>query len=273
MERGVALLIVLWMLALLALIVAGFTMTSHSNIQLARNQVDSARARALADAGVTRAIVGLTQPGLLWLADGRIYDWQFGGGDIQISIQDEGGKISLNAAPPAVLQSAFAYAGSGDDLGASLAAAIIDRRERRLGPSTDDLAFAMIEDLETVPGMTAQLYFRVAPLLSPYARSPQVDPTTAPRDVLMALPNADPVEIDTYLAARATRGTAQPSPLPTLLSVGRYVAQGQAGVVTIHARATTDTGAVFIREATVSLQARGTRPFTTLAWSQVLAGP
>lgn len=270
-----ALLIVLWMLALLALVVAAFTLTSHSDIQLARNQVDAARARALADAGITRAVIGLSDPDPTrrWLADGRSYDWLFGGGRIAIAIKDEGGKISLNQAPPEALQSAFAYAGASDDLSASLAEAVIDRRQALLGHPNTGPAFAAMEDLQTLPGMTAQLYYRAAPLLTVFSQSAGVDPMTASRDVLMALPGADANEIDGFLAARAAQGTPGALPPAPPISIGRYLDQGQSGTVTIRAKATTDTGAVFIRTATITLQANGTQPFVTQAWSQEIAVP
>jgi general secretion pathway protein K len=276
-ERGIALLIVLWMLALLALVIAGFTLTSHTDIQLGRNQVDSARARALADAGVARAVIGLNEPDAAhrWLADGRPYDWRFGGGDVAISIQDEGGKINLNAASEEVLKSAFAYIGAADDLGASLAQAIVDRRAPTSleEPATNGPAFAVMEDFETLPGMTPQIYYRIAPLVTVYGQSELVDMLTASRDVLLALPDADPNEIDEFLAARATQGTPDAEPLPAPLSVRRYLTQGSSGTVTIRARATTDTGAVFIRDATIRLQGDAAHPFITQAWRQEIALP
>lgn len=270
-----ALLIVLWMLALLALVVAAFTLTSHSDIQLARNQVDAARARELADAGVTRAIVGLNDPDPTrrWIADGRPYSWRFGDGAVVISIRDEGGKINLNAAPQEALQSAFTYAAAGDDLGASLAQAVIDRRQALPGRGNTDPAFTVMEDLQTLPGMTAPIYYRATALMTVYSQSSGVNPMTASRDVLMALPNADPNEIDEFLAARAAQGTPGALPPEPPLSISRYLAEGQSSTVTIRAQATTDTGAVFIRIATITLQANGTQPFVTKAWSQEIAVP
>ncbi len=55
-QRGIALLIVLWGLVLLAVIAAAFTTETRTEMALARNLVENAKARALADAGVYRAI-------------------------------------------------------------------------------------------------------------------------------------------------------------------------------------------------------------------------
>jgi general secretion pathway protein K len=210
-----------------------------------------------------------------WLADGRTYDWRFGGGDVAISIEDEGGKINLNAASEDVLKSAFAYVGAADDRGASLAQAIVDRRAPMTleEPPTRGPAFAVMEDFETLPGMTPQIYYRIAPLVTVYGQSELIDMLTASRDVLLALPDADTNEIDEFLAARATQGTPDAQPLPAPLSVRRYLMQGSSGTVTVRARATTDTGAVFIRDATIRLQGDAAHPFVTQAWRQEIALP
>ncbi len=55
-QRGLALVVVLWVLVLLSLIAASFTRTTRTEVNLASNLIDNAKAEALADAGVYRAI-------------------------------------------------------------------------------------------------------------------------------------------------------------------------------------------------------------------------
>jgi general secretion pathway protein K len=266
------------MLALLALVIAGFTLTSRSDIQLARNQTEAARARELADAGVTRAIMALSQPDPAhrWIADGRSYVWHFGNGEIVLSLQDENGKISVTMAPQEMLQSAFAYAGANDNTATALARAVLDRRRPNLDQAADHPAstpaFSIIEDLQKLPAMTPRIYYRTAPLMTVYNQSAGIDPNTASRDVLLALPNADPNDIDSFLAARAAQSEGGLPPTPPL-SLGRYFAPAQSGTITIRARATTDTGAVFVRQATVSLRGDGSQPLVVQAWRQELTIP
>ncbi len=59
-QRGLALVTVLWVPMLLALIAASFTRTTRTEINLTRNLIDNAK--ALADAGVYRAVYGLLAP-------------------------------------------------------------------------------------------------------------------------------------------------------------------------------------------------------------------
>ena len=129
-SRGVALLAVLWVTTLLAAIAVSFVGSIRTETTVTRNLVDSAKAQALADAGVYRAIVALYQgfeevpsvAGAAELAlpdtgtqdeaaasaaalasagplkaDGRPYLWAFEGSTLKITVQSEAGKIDLNA--------------------------------------------------------------------------------------------------------------------------------------------------------------------------------
>ena len=58
-QRGLALVAVLWVLMLLSLVAASFMRTTRTEINLTRNLIESAKAEALADAGVYRAIYGV----------------------------------------------------------------------------------------------------------------------------------------------------------------------------------------------------------------------
>ena len=104
-ERGIALITVLWVLALLSVIALGLTVQTRSELQLARNLVDGARARALAEAGVFLAVPRLLDqnPATQWHADGEVHEFAYGGGRIRVTLQDEGGKIDINAAPDELL--------------------------------------------------------------------------------------------------------------------------------------------------------------------------
>ncbi len=61
-QSGIALVIVLWVIALLAVIAVSFTTATRSQGNLVRNLVENAKAEALADAGLYRAIFELLAP-------------------------------------------------------------------------------------------------------------------------------------------------------------------------------------------------------------------
>ena len=73
-QRGFALLIVLWTLALLALLGTQLLAAARSDTQLARNLVDSAALEAATDGAVQQAMFGMLEPPpRRWIADGSMH--------------------------------------------------------------------------------------------------------------------------------------------------------------------------------------------------------
>src|SRR6185437_15805955 len=96
-ERGIALLLVIWMMALLssiAMIAAG---NARADLQIARNLLDAAQARSLAERGA------VAPDAILDNADGTPTRLSLDGRTIEVAVQDEGGKIDVNTADAALL--------------------------------------------------------------------------------------------------------------------------------------------------------------------------
>ncbi|MCH8808882.1 MAG: general secretion pathway protein GspK [Proteobacteria bacterium] len=226
-----------------------------------------------------------------WRSDGTVYAWAFGGGEVRISIQDEGGKIDLNGAPDELLRGLFlAAAWTGPDgeilgLDQSEADALVDAIRdfadaddlKRLNGAEDrdyeaaglpwgakDAAFTAVEELQQVLGVTAPLYQAVAPALTVHTGSKGIDAKSAPREVLMALPGSEAAAVDAYLAARAE---APEGAGPAFLGAEGLSARSRRRVYTIHAEARAPGGAVFAREAVVRLGG-GARGYRIEAWKQ-----
>src|SRR5262249_51339298 len=74
-ERGIALIAVLWILALLATLVLGFVAMARTDLRIVANDTRLARARGIADAGVTLAILAAfdQQAATKWSADGQVH--------------------------------------------------------------------------------------------------------------------------------------------------------------------------------------------------------
>jgi general secretion pathway protein K len=237
-QRGLALVVVLWVLVLLSLIAASFTYTTRTEVNLTRNLIEAAKAEALADAGINRAILGLMDPdeATRWKADGRVYIFRLGGegdeadaganevgpegSEVRITIQDEIGKIDLNRAQDELLQSLFELAGLDPDEAAALVDAIVDFRDPddlvRLNGAEDkdyaaaglpwgakDAPFEAVEELEQVLGMNLEIYRRVKPALSVFARRPGFNPHFAPAEVLLALPGIEEQDVSGFTERRS----------------------------------------------------------------------
>lgn len=285
-QNGVALILVLWMLALLTVIANSMVASMRSEVQVAANLVSSARAEAAADAGVFKAILALSIPGAdpqQWQGNDLAHDWAFGDARMSITIVDEGGKIDLNAAPETLLASMFRSVGMDTDSADGLADAISDWRDAddlrhphgaereeyvaagmESGPRNGK--FESIEELRQVLGMSNDVFQRVAPLITVNSGQPGVDSSVAPRGVLMALPGVTPDQVDAYVAQRQT-ALAQGLPVS-----GAPFAQGSPGrrlgdtfTIQVHAVLGENT-AHFFREAVVKINRNPKEPVVFLAW-------
>jgi general secretion pathway protein K len=291
-RRGFALLLVIWILALLAVLAAGVAADSQSESKIARNRVELAHARDLAEAGIALAIVGLTVPDmtLRWPADGSTRTVAYDGGSVAVTIQDESGKIDINQAPLELIAGLFDTLSpetkesreivmnalalqrqtAADQARATPGARGFDLPRRRRTVSLADAAFANIAELLQLPGMSRSVFERIRPFVTVYGQNPTVNPLTAPREVLAALPGVDGLSIDSYLIARQAQGSVQPtSALPSLgATAAKYISIADLNAVTIIAQSKTETGLGFSREATVSFDSTAALPFKFLEWRQ-----
>jgi general secretion pathway protein K len=278
-ERGIALLLVLWVLALLSLLAAGLAADSSAEIKMARNRADLAQARTLADAGVALALAWLLQPDakLRWHADDSDRTLHYGGGAITLAIQDEGGKVNINAAPLDLVAGVLDKIGIDTDARDAVVAAI-DARRRAFAPQTVfrglgvfNAPFATLSELRVVPGVTRRVYELFRPFATVYSQSATVNPLTAPRTVLLGVPGVSPQEVEFFVRARDQAAGAQPDlDLPKLSGVDRYVQIAEVSTVTISSKAVTENGAVFAREAVVAFGAAAApgQPYQIVEWGQ-----
>lgn len=279
-ERGIALIVVLWVLALLAVLVLTFSGEARTDLQIARNQNAAAQARAIADAGVTLAILGVfdPSPATQWSADGREHLLSFGGGTIRVSVQDEAGKIDLNYAPAAMLTGLFQTLGLKDFDG--LTEAVLAWRNGGSGAGQTENAangppshpFLAVDELRLLPAVTRAIYDLVAPFVTVYSSDARINPLTAPAEVLRSMPGATAQEVDNFLAARAQAGSA-PAALPVLAESGIYTMEGPTHVFTVTSQGQTASGAGFTREAVALLTGVPEAPCRFLSWREAHREP
>jgi general secretion pathway protein K len=286
-ERGVALIMVLWVLALLSVLAVGFASNARTELLIVRNQIEAARARAVAEAGISLAILELTQvsPELRWIADGREHVLAYGESRIRVSVQDEAGKIDINQAPDELLDGLFRSVGVDFDSASRLVDAIADWKDpddlRRLaGAEAADYRaaglpyaprngpFLTVDELRLVLGMTPALFARIRPFVTVHSRSARINPLTAPAEVIRSLPGLMLEQADLYVAMRAELEMPQASMLPALLGAERYLAPLSPQTFTIRSQGDTARGGSFIREAVVALTRTPAAPYRLLEWRQ-----
>jgi general secretion pathway protein K len=285
-ERGVALVMVLWLTILLTVIGGAFAFSMRSEALASRNGVSLAQVRAAADGGIERTAFELMRPRTLqaWKPDGVANAWRDGEIGIVASARDESAKIDLNTAAEPLLKGMFVnLAGLTDERAAALVEAIADWRDvddlrRPNGAEAADYRaadakyvpangpFETVSELSRVLGVTPAIFAIVSPVLTVHSRQAGINPLTAERSTLISLPAATPELVDAYIRQRE-EALAQKLAVPPFPPVQGFVAN--AGPVwRIRTEATAADGVTFVREAVVRATADPRRPFYVLLWSE-----
>lgn len=285
--RGVALVLVLWVIVLLSVIAGSYAYSVRTNTQLTANLVTQARLRALADAGIHRALHELSRPAGAperWKADGASHVFELEGAEITVSARSEAARIDLNVANDELLRGLFLSVGVAQEEAVRLLDAVLDWRDRdevvraqgaerdqyelaglNYGPA--NTAFASIDDLRLVLGMTPEVFRQVRGALTVYSSQAGIDSRVAPREVLLAVPGVTAADVDDYLTRRAEQ-LAEGLAVEPLAAAAAYAAGGEGPAYRLRASARSVDGVRFVRDAVVRLDPGSQPPFAVLDWRE-----
>jgi len=220
-QRGIALVVVLWLLVLLTVIAASHARVIRTETRLAANQVEAGKARSLAEAGANHAIMELLvrDKSLRWATDGSVNHIRYEDGSVAISIRDARGLVNINMAQAMLLDKVLAGAGmEAESQRQALVDATLDWRDKDKlkhlhGAEDDDYrhaglqwtardgAFSSIEEFRYVLGMTNPLFQQLSPYLTVHSGQAGVKLDFAPAWLVNVLADTQ--------AANAGQGTAQ----------------------------------------------------------------
>jgi len=252
-RAGMALVLVLWVITLLTVIAASFSLGVRRDAGLAHHLTQAAVAEAAAEAGLRLAMLGLSNPdpNQRWNSgDGvRSLSWQ--GVQLEVSVVAETGRVDLNHAGAALLDGLLAAVGVEDPARREgIVAQIRDWRDTAAGTRPQGLSpadyralgypygpanspFRATEELLLLSGVDPDLFRRLQPLVTTYSGQPDVDPRHAPFEVLLALPGMDAAAARTLLEEREAAGerlVANDSDVHTVISVAHVPSGARAGV-------------------------------------------
>ncbi len=291
--RGAALLLVLWITALLAVILGSFAVLARTELLQSRNLFDTIRARLAAEAGLARAVYELNRPDVMtkWLADGRTYEIEFEGSTIEIQVEDESGKVDINAADAGTLQTLFLLGGAEEDRARRLAAAVVDWRDpddlvqpegaedaeykaADLPYGASDYPFRVAQELQQVLGMDYELYRTVAPWITVYGGSGRPNASFAPAELLPLFAGVTPELAQQIVAQRHALDAAAMQSTPLTLPDGTpLMAVGGAGTYTVRSRAMLPNGTEAAIEVTLRMGGGpGGRAYSVLRWREAQTG-
>ncbi len=291
-QRGIAFLIVLWVIALVAVLMGSFAVIARTENLQARHLLDSTRARYAAEAGINLAAYALrrNQPDKRWVPDGRPYKFQFNGVELTIKANDESGKIDVNAADPKQLQQLFQSVGGLDEQKAQeLAARVQDWRDPddlvtvngaeeadyeqaglAYGPA--NAPFATVGELQQVMGMDYDLFKKLEPAITVYSGRGTPNPMYAPQQALMAMPGmtSDVAQNLIDMRQQIAPGTDPGISGLTLPDGTPLIASGGGLTYSIESIARLPNGASTKLDVTIRLGGNnsGARPFVIMRWHE-----
>ena len=284
-QRGMALVIVLWIVALLSVQVVIFNASVRGAAVLAGNEMAMARGEALIAAAVEMAAARLLEadPSRRWIADGGMREVALGGARLRIAVYDENARIDINLADTTLLASLLRQTMARPSEAEALAARIVEwrdgRRERgdkppgnamgqtqQLRPPDARGPFLDAADLGRVPGM-ATLAMVLAPILTIYSRNGRINYKTASQEVLRALPGANPTDVDRALEQRVKGGPASLGVPQLLAGSANWIFQeaGPAYSIVIDVGGT-EPPVIGKAEVIIMLDTDPSAPFRILGW-------
>ena len=283
-QKGMVLVLVLWMIIILTVLAASFTLSSRTENLQSRLEFETTRARYAAEAGLNRAVYELRNPDPQnrWVADGRPYRMDLDGIEVEIRITDESGKININNANVELLKGLFASVGMEEEDAAALVDAMGDWIDgddatRPLGAEDDDYEaagypygakdapFDTVQELQQVMGMTYDIYRQIEPAITVYSRNAGINLATAPLEALRAMPDISEEDARAFIEQRQQAEYGEP--LPVLPNGMSAVARGGGLAYSVRSKATLPNGHVAELDATIRLG--GTlqgKPFQVMRW-------
>lgn len=273
-QQGIILIIVLWVLTILMVIVLSFSVMTRSETYATLAFKEGMEKKFLAEAGIERGIVELFYRNLykaqemlqedrqVWKVDGTPYAVPMSNGQITIKIIDESGKIDINNLSDLsgiILQALLVNTGVPDQEASAIVDSILDWKDaddlRRLNGAESDYymslpnpykaknaKFDTLEELLLVKGMKPDILFGssekkgIIEFLTVYSNSSTINISSAPREILMAVPGFTPEIVDEIINKREDLTASGILNVTIPQESSRFIAQTSSNAYTIESR-------------------------------------
>lgn len=282
-NRGVALILVLWMVALLTIIAASFSTQSKVESRLAGNSKAALQAKLLAESGFSRAVMELMviSPQQRWNFNGQLYPLQTAQGELEVSIRNASGLLDLNKASSDQLNRLFVLISDDPEERNALVDRLHDWRDaddlRRLNGAEDkdyraagyDYATAgkdltSLEELAYVMGFDAARVNRLRPYVTLNSDTATVDYRFASEQLTALLTSTG------QSGSELTEALDQLDSELADLDLSQGGGTSQSKVFRIEVNARTKQGGHARIVADVGLKNRGRIPYSIHSWYESL---
>ncbi len=290
-QKGMALVLVLWVLSLLTIMAGSFALSMRRESAIIAGIKNNAQASAVAKSGIAMAEMMLlnADPAKGWRTDGSIYEINAADAKIRVRLLSETGKIDINKANESLLKSLIANASLDEELQTRLVSAILDWRDEDdlvhiegaekqeyqdagLSYQPRNKPFQSIEELQLVLGMDKSVFKWIEPLITVYSEQQQVTMQVAAKEVLQVIPGLDKSQVDSYIAARVESAINNLPAPPFPSSSEMNTPTGQGNVLTVVSEAVLDDQSRASVSAVIKKSGNSQAiPFEVLKWQHVSA--
>jgi general secretion pathway protein K len=269
-QKGIALIMVLWVLAILMTVALSFSYTTKTGILSTASYKDNIEKSLYAEAGIQRAIAEIfyrrqnlnIEGSGAWRIDGRQYEGEIGDGGYKVSIFNEMGKIDINSAPETVLRNLFLNSGISESDADTIVDSIIDWKDsddlhRLHGAESDyyqslpspykakNAPFDTVEELLLVKGVTKELLYGnggkkgIIEFMTVNSKQQAININSAPKEVIMAVPGMTENIADSIINMRQEKEIINIGEVQTLagenfMQMSRYINSIEIPIYTMH---------------------------------------
>lgn len=252
-QQGVALVSVLWIVALLAILAGIVAGRTRDETWITRNQLDMAQARYAAEAGFSLAVLELMEslarmsPPPAGIRDRSTEELR-----VITRTSNEAGRIDLNTANEQLLTLLFESADKispaqprvdavadwrdTDESRRPSGAEDAEYKARGLDYGSRDDAFRSVDELALVMGIPAELAYRMEPMLTIHSGSSGVNPDLATEGVLAILMGGDRKAAATLARERDNGGRLSSAPALRQRAAG-LISSGQSNFYRVEVEA------------------------------------
>ncbi|MDH5202043.1 MAG: general secretion pathway protein GspK [Nitrospirota bacterium] len=290
-ERGIALLLVLWVLTVLMVIVFSFSYMTRTESHATLAFKEGIGKKFLAEAGMERGIMELfyrnqffsVEGSEVWKIDGTPYTVQLGDGYSTIRIMDEAGHVNINSVSDIILKNLLLNLGVQEEEADTIVDSIMDWKDpddlhRLHGAESDyymslptpykakNANFDTLEELLLVKGVTPEILYGsgekkgIIDFLTVNSTSSQINVNAATKDVLMTIPGMTPEIADGIIIFRQSKEITGIQEIQGILggsyiSMAPYIITGRTSTFTIESVGYKGSGkAGYALKATVILE-------------------
>jgi general secretion pathway protein K len=281
-RRGVILVTVLWSIALLSALAMAASVTFRGFAGVMAVERDRVQGDALLSAGLETA-AGIIDA----LGDAPLMDIEtrvnLATGSTRLRLNDEGGRIDIGKAPAIVLAALLRSVGAPDAAANDVAQRIVERRYPRNAARPNaalrsangatkvpgiDQPFSDLRQLQLIPGMAPDWVAAIEPLATVFGGE-TVNPLTAPRGVIAALPGVEKAQVDAFLKARRSSPADVDRLVRMVGAAQQYLAVKPQRVASVELMAELTNGYAVAARSVIVVLPQDSQPYRVLVWTPV----